>query len=108
MIKASSDRCPPSRSFKLGFLGCANWYFGMATFDFRTVESQLRKRSTFESGVQSLESFFSGPFVSASDAERRESLRLVSRTFTLLQSRYSGLPFWKAGERLFGTAKVND
>lgn len=77
----------------------------MATFDLQTVKSQLRQKSTFELGVQSLESFFSGSFVSASDADRWESLRLVSRTFALLQSRYSGLPFWKAGERLFATAK---
>ncbi|CAD7699474.1 unnamed protein product [Ostreobium quekettii] len=77
----------------------------MAAFDSAAIESQLRKKISFEAGVRSLEAFLSGPFESAPEADRREALRLVGRAHALLKSRHSAVPFWTAGRQLFSTAK---
>ncbi|GMH45357.1 hypothetical protein BSKO_13314 [Bryopsis sp. KO-2023] len=72
-----------------------------------TVESQLKRKASFEEGVKALVCFFSEAYSSSDIGQQSEALRLLGRTHTLLKSRYSSLPFWKSGQALFLTALAN-
>ena len=68
------------------------------------IKQRLEKKGTFEQALSDLRLQLQAP----REAEQlQQLLPLVTRTHTLLKTRYSNIAFWKQGQHLFETCRVS-
>ncbi|KAG6557661.1 hypothetical protein Mapa_000942 [Marchantia paleacea] len=70
------------------------------------LQKELAKKNTFEGAVTSLTLMFRDLYSSAPEAEQRVMYTAACRAATLLHSRYTAPPFWRAGLKLFEQAEA--
>jgi len=66
-----------------------------------TLSSQLNKKQTFLSAVAELSTMGKALFNGKSPSEKEVYFKVVTRVFTVLQTRYTEPLYWKAGLQLF-------